>query len=338
MIQKYILELLHQHNCVILPNFGGFITRYISADIHTITNKITPPSKEIAFNDKLTSDDGLLLNHLAHQESISLESASKLVGDFVIQIQEELNNYKITIIEGIGKLFYNEVDKLDFLPELTSNVLEDSFGLKEFFLKPLETNISNMDKIPPKSSRQPIRRRPPLKQEETKVKKLQKLDKVDGEGSSDSNNKVLKYSILGLVLLLLLFGSGYMFFFQKNNNYLANIFPSNSKIKATATVSEINNIDNKDLISATSVESENITKKVSDSKFYIIVGSFQNEQNAQNLIKKYSTNNNLSIIQPNEGENTFRVSVAEYGSKSSARAQLANYKKQFGGGVWVLTK
>lgn len=135
MIQKYITELLHEYNCVVLPNLGGFITRYISADIHPITNKITPPSKEIAFNEMLNTDDGMLVAYLSAQQHITLEQSLEMVAEFVQQTKEDLKRFNVILIDGIGKLFYNEANRLDFLSELESNFLEDSFGLGELFLK-----------------------------------------------------------------------------------------------------------------------------------------------------------------------------------------------------------
>jgi len=46
-ISSYISELLFEHDCVIIPNFGGFICNYKPADIHPIQNTVSPPAKAI---------------------------------------------------------------------------------------------------------------------------------------------------------------------------------------------------------------------------------------------------------------------------------------------------
>ena len=49
-ISKYISELLFLHDCVIIPEFGGFVGNNKSAVLNEITRTISPPSKEILFN------------------------------------------------------------------------------------------------------------------------------------------------------------------------------------------------------------------------------------------------------------------------------------------------
>ena len=47
-ISTYIFELLQSQDCVIVPNFGAFVARNISAKISSDGSKIFPPN-----NDKL---------------------------------------------------------------------------------------------------------------------------------------------------------------------------------------------------------------------------------------------------------------------------------------------
>ncbi len=75
MIEKYIKYLLFEHDCVVIPDFGGFIANYVSADIHPIRHTFVPPSKNIAFNEMLKLNDGLLVAHIANHEHISREEA-----------------------------------------------------------------------------------------------------------------------------------------------------------------------------------------------------------------------------------------------------------------------
>ena len=56
-IDKHINELLYNHDCVIVPEFGGFVTNYASAKIHPVQHTFTPPSKNIVFNKNLKNND-----------------------------------------------------------------------------------------------------------------------------------------------------------------------------------------------------------------------------------------------------------------------------------------
>ena len=73
---EYISDLLFLHDCVIIPDFGGFICNYKSAYIDDESGLICPPSKDILFNRNLTHNDGLLVSWIAGKENISYEKAT----------------------------------------------------------------------------------------------------------------------------------------------------------------------------------------------------------------------------------------------------------------------
>ena len=75
-VDKHISELLYQHDCVIVPEFGGFVANYCSAKIHPTQHTFTPPSKSIVFNSNLKNNDGLLANHIALAENTNYPEAN----------------------------------------------------------------------------------------------------------------------------------------------------------------------------------------------------------------------------------------------------------------------
>ena len=70
LLQPYIKDLLYQHECVTIPNFGAFLTRSIHVLIHPDTGVFNPTRKEVGFNQLLTSNDGILANYIAKKENI----------------------------------------------------------------------------------------------------------------------------------------------------------------------------------------------------------------------------------------------------------------------------
>ena len=85
-IAKHITELLYHHDCVILPDFGGFISNYHSAKIDTHRKLIHPPTKNVLFNKHVKVNDGLLASKLVKEESISYERAIKELTKFTNRI------------------------------------------------------------------------------------------------------------------------------------------------------------------------------------------------------------------------------------------------------------
>ena len=127
-IAKYINDLLYRYDCVIVPNFGGFITNRIGAKVNPFTNNFYPPTKQISFNAHLKQNDGLLLNYIASVENISFEKAIIKINE-TISSWEEILKHKQVVFDNIGNISLNENSQLIFEPKKNHNFLTNSFGL-----------------------------------------------------------------------------------------------------------------------------------------------------------------------------------------------------------------
>ena len=78
-LANYISNLLYRYECVIVPNFGGFVTNNISAKINHFTHTFNAPSKQLTFNFHLQNNDGLLANYVATSEKISYQKAIEFI-------------------------------------------------------------------------------------------------------------------------------------------------------------------------------------------------------------------------------------------------------------------
>src|SRR5438128_1060900 len=113
-IDKHISELLYDHDCVIVPSFGGFLASYLHAQLNTTQHTFYPPSKKIAFNIFLKNNDGLLANYIAQQESLTYSDALNGIEDFRLDAMKQLQNGKKIVIENVGELFYDKHNNLQF--------------------------------------------------------------------------------------------------------------------------------------------------------------------------------------------------------------------------------
>jgi len=136
-IIRHINRLLTQHDYVVVPGFGGFVANYKAATIHPVTHHLSPPSKSLAFNRNLTQNDGLLVHALTHEPGMSANEARTSVDAFVKEAQSTLDRKDVLILPGIGKLFLDVEDTLQFVQSATANHLLDSFGLPELQAKPV---------------------------------------------------------------------------------------------------------------------------------------------------------------------------------------------------------
>jgi len=128
ILTNYIEELLYRYDCVIVPNFGGFITNRIGARVNSSKTLFYPPTKQISFNNNLKHNDGLLANHIASSEKISFENATIAISKTVSDWKNELQSKSITF-NNIGVFSLNKEKTIIFEPTTEINYLTASFGL-----------------------------------------------------------------------------------------------------------------------------------------------------------------------------------------------------------------
>lgn len=131
-IDKYISDLLYNHDCVIVPDFGGFVANYSPARIHPTQHTFAAPSKNIVFNKNLKSNDGLLANAIATAESLSFSEATRSISAYVETCLKTLKSGKRFTISNVGTLYFDVENNLQFEPDAAVNYLLDSFGLTTF--------------------------------------------------------------------------------------------------------------------------------------------------------------------------------------------------------------
>ncbi|UCH14860.1 MAG: HU family DNA-binding protein, partial [Bacteroidales bacterium] len=152
-IADYIRELILKNECVILPQFGGFISNYRPANIDREKKLLTPPSKEIEFRSDLKKDNGVLVNYIAKKKRVFSTRARRLVDEFVDELNARLNRGENVVFKGLGSFVKDSRDQeVKFFTLKDENYLIDSYGLMNLELSELE-KTGNIDstsiRIPP---------------------------------------------------------------------------------------------------------------------------------------------------------------------------------------------
>lgn len=129
-ITHLISELLFRHDCVIVPNFGGFVARNYSAGFSKGNNLLFPPAKHILFNKNLIHNDGLLVTALMEKNDLSFEEATKTIEDYRLYIQSLLSAKKRFELTNIGLLYMDAENSLRFEAKADINFLFDAFGFE----------------------------------------------------------------------------------------------------------------------------------------------------------------------------------------------------------------
>ncbi len=140
-LDKYIRELLLQHDCVILPGLGGFVANYKPAEFDASQRTALPPSRQILFNPNLVHNDGLLYAHVSKETDYGYKEVQAMAEVYFKTIMYEVGKGLKFTIDDLGYFFFNKARKIEFKQETTDNLLLASYGLS--FL-----NYKEFDKAP----------------------------------------------------------------------------------------------------------------------------------------------------------------------------------------------
>ena len=312
-VEEYISELLFLHDCVIIPKFGGFVTRKKSAKLNSTTGTLLPPSKHILFNSKLTNNDGLLISHIANQEDISQESARKNVDIFSKKSSEKLTNSKALRIADIGLLTLGEEGNIIFSQDEKINYSLDGFGLAA-------------------TTQRPIKREEKLEQEITST--------IAAVKSTRTNTRLL---LRAAAVIIPLVAISYLSISHEEKintaySHMATLNPFSKAEKVEANTLMTPEKENEIITESIEIKKDIVVAHASSNQkhtYYIIAGAFVEPRNANNMLKKLNRwEYDAEIV---EGDNLLRVSYSAFDNRSEAVLAL-NKIKQENPAAWLLKK
>lgn len=145
-IPAHIERLLFLHDALVIPGFGGFTATRTPASTDFVGGTVNPPAKTLAFSENLTVDDGLLTADIADAHGLTTEDAHNAVEEFVEKMRGLLDQREIVTLPGVGRLYKNYVQKIQFLPDAT-NFNAASYGLPPLQFSPIARS-REMEKAP----------------------------------------------------------------------------------------------------------------------------------------------------------------------------------------------
>ncbi|MGI6573314.1 MAG: hypothetical protein ACOX19_07865 [Fermentimonas sp.] len=131
---SHIEFLLHHHNCVIIPDFGGFVVNAV----HSREGEgcaILPPACELVFNRDLTYNDGLMAQSYMKTYRLTFDSATLEIQNGVRDLKHRLYDYREVELGPLGSFTMHEDKRIVYTP--TTFYRPAFFGLSKVALKPL---------------------------------------------------------------------------------------------------------------------------------------------------------------------------------------------------------
>ena len=139
-IERHIVELLLDNDCVIVPGFGGFMTHNLAASYDEANNVFLPPSRTIGFNPRLTMNDSLLAQSYVNCYDISYPEALKRIERDVDNLKQLVEKDGGHAICGIGKITVLADGRFDFIPEESGIMAPWLYGFEPFEIEMRQQN------------------------------------------------------------------------------------------------------------------------------------------------------------------------------------------------------
>lgn len=134
LLSRIIRELIIDHDEVALPQVGTFVAEMVPASFSDRGYTVNPPYRRLSFVQRPGSDT-LLVDFYAKANGMDLRMAESYLGDFLSELRKVLEERKVIVLPGLGRLRATRENALFFVPEEDLDIYPDGFGLKSVSLK-----------------------------------------------------------------------------------------------------------------------------------------------------------------------------------------------------------
>ncbi|WP_108822814.1 SPOR domain-containing protein [Dysgonomonas sp. Marseille-P4361] len=291
-IFQYLEFLLPIHNCVIIPEFGGFIINMKPSKFDTDSN-INQPEYSIVFNPELKHDDGLIASYIVKNKGVSYNTASKEIRSFVKELVARLKSGEIVLCGNIGCLSHDQSGNTIFSAN-NQFIHPDYYGLE------------------------------PLK--------LRQLNSIPRKIIATNKKSYIRHTIGGVAAavaaLLLFVGPSINIKDQTGNvqqaDFLSSITTSLVSSDIKKKLDQVINIDSTQNEIEKPLES---VKPISTRTYYIIIGGEEDETRANRLLDKIHASDfpGASII---KSQDRYRIYISSFEDKKEAESFLDSFRKE----------
>ncbi len=312
-LETFISDLLYRYECVIVPDFGAFLTERQSATVNETTNSFYPPRKIIAFNEQIQNNDGLLARYIADVEKIPFEVAVKKIKKRVKVLKSYLTQGETISFHNIGEIIFNAEGKIVFEPSYSLNYLTDAFGLSQFESEVVtrevhKETVAAIEEVTPITITQ---------------------EKRTATGSS-TNKGYLKYAAVALIALTL---GGVM----ASKYYVGEIEAHNQLAQRKAALQLETKIQEATFsLNPLPAVTLNVTKQTGN--YHIVAGAFRVEDNCDKKVAQLKAD---GFSARKIGANRYglhQVAYASYESRLEALKALRSIKTSHNKDAWLLVQ
>jgi CCDC81-like prokaryotic HU domain 1/CCDC81-like prokaryotic HU domain 2 len=319
---SFLEHLLYEHECVIIPQLGGFVVNAKDFTFNEQEGKIYPKKKYVAFNEKLKTDDRLLSTEWAKNKAISLKEASLEIAELSKRLKSELTSSGTVQLGVLGTFTLNQENRISFSPNPDFNADLSVFGLFPV----------GLGQIPARVEKKPVLI-PAITTED--------LPEISSTGHQPVK---LTKSVYVYALLAFLIGGLAAFFLTApaTNQSQSSLNPIKIEKKVdvapvkTVAPAVVDTLPVK-TIEAPVVEPVNTPEIKEEDVIYLVAASFQSLKQAEKGLKEFKSRgfDQAEIILKNEQTKFYRISLGTEHSMDAGYAKASELKAEKKVDIWV---
>ena len=343
-IITHIERVLLVNDCVIVPDFGGFVLRRRPALFTAEKNAFSPAHNEMAFNPSLNHDDGLLTESYMQMYGMDFSEAQQTLRQDLDEWTRILDDHGTVSCGRLGSFRRNEDGTLIFDPE-TAYYTIDVYGLTSFYMAPVaaERSHGKAVDIPPVSP-QDCRSKQAVRTEAVRKASLplRMMGRIAGIAAAaivlfflitppvkEVNRNFYTAGFAPPEILTSTFSAGEGEEEKEKASPVQDITEANKPIAAMSSHPEASIEATAGAVQKTTQASAEIAIEIEDvvnRSYYVIIASFDSRSRARKFVSEVDPAECRQIGMVRSGQR-IRVYAAKYDNRAEAEAYVTQLRK-----------
>ena len=183
LLAKMVKEAILDNDTVTLPGVGCFVAELMPSTFSDKGYTIHPPYRRLYFSPRQGSDNHLAALYARDNEGVDLETATRILAEFLSEMKEVLKVRKTVVFPGLGRLRATRENHFFFVADEGLDIYPEGLGLAPVSLK---THVETPEEVASAVAgladlmETPAAEEPPVAEEEPPIAEV-KLPIVDEE-------------------------------------------------------------------------------------------------------------------------------------------------------------